>query len=39
MAGVEVKARTALVTVQTLHVDGGASFASPDFPMEFQRDP
>ncbi|MDO9713349.1 SDR family oxidoreductase [Paracraurococcus lichenis] len=25
------------VTGQTLHVDGGASLASPDFPMEFQR--
>src|SRR3954469_13830659 len=26
-----------LITGQTLHVDGGASLASPDFPMEFQR--
>jgi enoyl-[acyl-carrier protein] reductase III len=25
------------VTGQTVHVDGGASLASPDFPMEFQR--
>jgi NAD(P)-dependent dehydrogenase (short-subunit alcohol dehydrogenase family) len=25
------------VTGQTLHVDGGASLASGDFPMEFQR--
>jgi enoyl-[acyl-carrier-protein] reductase (NADH) len=25
------------VTGQTLHVGGGASLASPDFPMEFQR--
>lgn len=25
------------VTGQTLHVDGGGSLASPDFPMEFQR--
>jgi enoyl-[acyl-carrier protein] reductase III len=25
------------VTGQTLHVDGGASLASPDFPMEFQK--
>jgi NAD(P)-dependent dehydrogenase (short-subunit alcohol dehydrogenase family) len=25
------------VTGQTLHVDGGASLASADFPMEFQR--
>ena len=24
------------VTGQTLHVDGGASLASADFPMEFQ---
>jgi NAD(P)-dependent dehydrogenase (short-subunit alcohol dehydrogenase family) len=25
------------VTGQMLHVDGGASLASPDFPMEFQK--
>jgi NAD(P)-dependent dehydrogenase (short-subunit alcohol dehydrogenase family) len=25
------------ITGQTLHVDGGASLASADFPMEFQK--
>ena len=25
------------ITGQTLYVDGGASLASPDFPMEFQK--
>jgi hypothetical protein len=31
------RSRRDFVTGQTLHVDGGASLASPDFPMEFQR--